>query len=71
MFKDREVNSVPLHRWYNHNSGDHFYTTDANGELAPQGGYLVSLRGNYWLSASCCSPQECTPISVVRLWLAP
>jgi subtilisin family serine protease len=27
-------------RWWNGNIGDHFYTTDASGELAPPGGYL-------------------------------
>jgi hypothetical protein len=26
-------------RWWNGNIGDHFYTTDASGELAPSSGY--------------------------------
>ena len=28
-----------LYRWYNSGNGDHFYTTDPSGELAPSGGY--------------------------------
>ncbi|MBE3044373.1 hypothetical protein IMZ48_17760, partial [Candidatus Bathyarchaeota archaeon] len=26
---------VPIYRWFNPSSGDHFYTTDKNGELGP------------------------------------
>ncbi|MCX6674311.1 MAG: hypothetical protein NTY37_11100 [Methanothrix sp.] len=28
-----------LHRWFSTQSGDHFYTTDPSGELAPTSGY--------------------------------
>jgi hypothetical protein len=31
--------SGPMHRWYNSKTNDHFYTTDKNGEAAPQAGY--------------------------------
>jgi len=30
--------TVPLHEWFNPTAGDYFYTTDSNGEIAPQGG---------------------------------
>lgn len=36
---DGALGQVPFFRWYNSKSGDHFYTTDPNGELAVQAGY--------------------------------
>ena len=32
--------TTALHRWYNSESGDHFYTTDETGEFAPDSGYV-------------------------------
>jgi hypothetical protein len=32
--------TTALYRWYNSNTGDHFYTTDPSGEAAPNSGYV-------------------------------
>jgi len=32
--------TTALYRWYNSGNGDHFYTTDPTGELAPSSGYV-------------------------------
>ncbi|KAG0041403.1 hypothetical protein BGZ90_009877, partial [Linnemannia elongata] len=34
-----QTGTVPLFRWFSPGSGDHFYTTDPNGEVAPSVGY--------------------------------
>lgn len=35
--------TVPLHRWFCPNTGDHFYCTDPAGELAPSVGYVYEF----------------------------
>ena len=40
IFASHEPYTVPLYRWYNPTYGDHFYTTDPNGEIAPVTGYV-------------------------------
>ncbi len=32
--------TTALYRWYNSGNGDHFYTTDPEGEAAPSSGYI-------------------------------
>ncbi|MGA7370171.1 MAG: hypothetical protein WBX01_13660 [Nitrososphaeraceae archaeon] len=42
MDSERALRVLQQHvifRWYHPTSNDHFYTTDANGELAPTVGY--------------------------------
>lgn len=45
------VRPLKLYRWYAHgHNGAHFYTTDPNGELAPQSGYVqedIDMGGVY------------------------
>jgi uncharacterized protein DUF5648 len=35
VYKTARADTVPIYRWYNPASGDHFYTRDQNGELGP------------------------------------
>jgi Repeat of unknown function (DUF5648) len=40
------ADATALYRWWNDKVGDHFYTTDPSGELAPQSGYsYVGITG--------------------------
>jgi len=41
-----------LYRWFSTRSGDHFYTTDPSGELAPSTGYnYEGITGYIWVEA--------------------
>jgi hypothetical protein len=45
--------STALYRWYNSANGDHFYTTDPTGELAPSNGYVSEgITGYIWTTKS-------------------
>ena len=39
--------TTALYRWYNSGNGDHFYTTDPTGELAPSSGYIAEVITGY------------------------
>ena len=41
------VEYTALHRWYCAETGDHFYTTDPSGELAPTSGYTYEGIAGY------------------------
>jgi hypothetical protein len=45
LFDASEYSAVALYRWYN--GRDHFYTTAANGELAPENGYHLECVAGY------------------------
>ncbi len=48
---------VDVHRWFHPASGDHFYTTDPSGELAPSSGYTNEGVAGYVLPAEGAAPR--------------
>lgn len=40
VFPTQAVGTVPMYRWFNGETGDHLYTIDPNGELAPTSGFV-------------------------------
>jgi hypothetical protein len=54
--------TTALYRWYNSGNGDHFYTTDPTGELAPRDGYVSEgITGYIWTIAQSEGSNVATP----------
>lgn len=56
-------NVLPVYRWYQSTSYDHFFCLDPKGEIAPQVGYASEGIGFYTLQN-----QELGAVPLYRLW---